>query len=106
MPNKTVLVNVSMHIIDINLVSEESMNFQIDFYLRQIWMDKRLSSSMNQQNSNYPYLLGSKFLETIWHPDTFISTAKSINQHSYGTFSDGNCMVRIHDDGEVFYSHR
>lgn len=103
--NKTVNVNVTMYVMDIGLTSPDSMNFMIDFYFRQMWYDPRLMFENDFENVNF-VVMTSKQSESIWIPDTFISTAKQLDTHVQKPFSDGNRFIRIKSNGQVFYSHR
>lgn len=99
-------VLVTMYNIDISLVSQESMNFKFDFYLRQKWTDPRLAFDKTILGVDQINLNGAAIENSIWRPDTFIASAKRINEHNYQAFSDGNSFFRISENGTVFYSHR
>lgn len=65
-------VNVTAHIITISAVSEVSMDYTLDFYLRQFWHDKRLAfDSLNSDGSRSSLTVGIDMVKSIWVPDTF-----------------------------------
>lgn len=107
--SEPIIVNASIYVMDIGLISTtNSMDFMIDFYFRQKWNDPRLAFIENDVDNDNEYIvLSSNQTELIWRPDTFISTAKQINEHVQKSFSNnGNRFVRINRNGDVFYSHR
>lgn len=107
--SEPIIVNASIYVMDIGLISTtNSMDFMIDFYFRQKWNDPRLAFIQNDVDNDNEYIvLSSNQIELIWRPDTFISTAKQIDEHEQKSFSNnGNRFVRINRNGDVFYSHR
>ncbi|KAH9491225.1 hypothetical protein DERF_015956 [Dermatophagoides farinae] len=107
--SEPIIVNASIYVMDIGLISTtNSMDFMIDFYFRQKWNDPRLAFIQNDVDNDNEYIvLSSNQTELIWRPDTFISTAKQIDEHVQKSFSNnGNRFVRINRNGDVFYSHR
>ena len=46
------IVNVSVHVITISAISEVSMDYTLDLYLRQFWHDSRLMFEAIQDHDN------------------------------------------------------
>ncbi|OTF80197.1 hypothetical protein BLA29_015101, partial [Euroglyphus maynei] len=65
---------------DIGPVSPGSLDFMVDFYFRQKWHDPRLTFDA-ADNVDYIVLSSERQSESIWLPDTFISTAKQLDSH-------------------------
>lgn len=89
-PDQPVMINVSMHIIELKLIDEEKMDFLIDFYYRERWIDDRVNES-------------SKYSRDFWIPDTFSANLRIDNPKDL--FQDGNTFIRINDTS-IFMSRR
>ncbi|XP_063719665.1 gamma-aminobutyric acid receptor subunit beta-3-like [Symsagittifera roscoffensis] len=76
------------------------MEFTMDFFFRQMWLDPRLS----YQNATYPYIqFGSEISDKIWKPDTYFLSAVHTSVHAGGSV---NSLIRIHPEGRVLVSER
>lgn len=61
------VVNVSVHVITISAISEVSMDYTLDLYLRQFWHDSRLMFEAIQDHDNltgraYAYCIKNSIL--------------------------------------------
>lgn len=64
-------VNVTAHVITISAVSEVSMDYTVDLYLRQFWRDTRLMFDNFQKGEETTSLtIGIDMVKSIWTPDT------------------------------------
>ena len=64
-------VNVTAHVITISAVSEVSMDYTVDLYLRQFWRDTRLMfENFNKEGEKTSLTIGIDMVKSIWTPDT------------------------------------
>ena len=71
-------------------------------YLRQKWHDPRLAYSPNE--TNVPYIImHNDVVDRFWQPDTFLENEVQGRLHDILV---KNMNFRIHQDGEIFTSHR
>ncbi|KAK0424323.1 hypothetical protein QR680_008611 [Steinernema hermaphroditum] len=95
-------VNVTIHVITISAVSEVSMDYTVDLYLRQFWRDERLSfESLSQEHSSLT--IGIDMVKSIWTPDTFFPNEKRSFFHEA---TSHNSFLRIDNHGNVVRSIR
>jgi gamma-aminobutyric acid receptor subunit beta len=74
------------------------MDYSLDMYIRQVWIDNRLSfSGVNE------LVIGSDMLHKIWLPDTFIANDRKSYFHKATV---QNKFIRINPDGQILYSMR
>ncbi|CAG2121220.1 unnamed protein product, partial [Medioppia subpectinata] len=73
------------------------MEFSLDCYFRQKWLDKRLEFSGPSKFLS----LNINMLDKIWKPDTYFHTGKGSHLH---TITRPNKFLRISQNGGVLYS--
>lgn len=93
-----VKVNINMFIASFSSISESDMEYTVDTYLRQKWVDVRL-----KHNNSYPLVVPPKGVDKIWYPDLFVSNEKRGEIHE---ITQPNRYIRIAPDGEVLLSQR
>uniref|UniRef100_A0A8R1DVB9 Gamma-aminobutyric acid receptor subunit beta n=1 Tax=Caenorhabditis japonica TaxID=281687 RepID=A0A8R1DVB9_CAEJA len=93
-------VNITAHITTISAVSEVSMDYTLDLYLRQIWKDPRLAWESDLEDS---LTIGIDMVKTIWTPDTFFPNEKKSFFHEA---TSHNSFLRIDNHGNVLRSIR
>ena len=75
-------VGNTIHVISISSVSEVDMDFTLDFYLRQNWIDPRLAFKQDSGFKKIESLtVGVDYLDRLWKPDTFFPNEKKSNFH-------------------------
>ncbi|WAQ99505.1 GBRA4-like protein [Mya arenaria] len=80
-------------------VNERTMDYSMDCYFRQLWVDKRLALNVSMPNIS----LNIKVMDRLWYPDTvFLNGGKSFVH----MIPMPNKFFRINKDGTVFYSQR
>ncbi|XP_070553899.1 gamma-aminobutyric acid receptor subunit beta-3-like isoform X2 [Ptychodera flava] len=94
-----VQVQMDMHIVNINSISEVNMDYTITMYFRQYWQDKRLQYDASLGNISFDARLADK----IWVPDTYFVNDKKSFVHKVTV---SNRMLRLHYDGSVLYGLR
>lgn len=97
-----VVVGITININNINSVSEVNMDYSLDIFFRQKWVDKRLQFDLSADGIN-ELVIGSDMLHKIWLPDTFIANDKKTYFHKATV---QNKFIRISPDGQVLYSMR
>ncbi|XP_048088008.1 glycine receptor, alpha 4a isoform X1 [Alosa alosa] len=95
-------VNVTCNIFinSFGSITETTMDYRLNVFLRQQWNDPRLAYS------EYPDVsldLDPSMLDSIWKPDLFFANEKGANFHEVTT---DNKLLRIFQDGNVLYSIR
>ncbi|XP_060742611.1 gamma-aminobutyric acid receptor subunit alpha-6a [Tachysurus vachellii] len=80
-------------------VSDVEMEFTMDMFFRQMWVDDRLAF----KGPSEILRLNNRMLEKIWVPDTFFHNSKKSLAHNMTT---PNKMFRIMQNGTVFYTMR
>ena len=73
-------------------------DYKLDFFLRQLWTDPRLSHDWNQTLA-----LSNTMLDKIWVPDTYFENSKSSKFHKVTMV---NKLLSISPDGGVHYNAR
>lgn len=96
-----VTVGVSLYVLSVQELSEQSMDFTIDMYFRQFWHDPRLA--FERRPGLDKLVLGADFDKSIWVPDTFFVNERAVQEHK--SPSD-NKFLRILHTGEVLLSNR
>lgn len=81
-------------------ISEKTMDYQVDLYLRQHWEDPRL----NHNSINEPMDLNDpKLVQAIWKPEVYFPNAKE-GEFQYVTVP--NVLLRIEPAGHILYMLR
>ncbi|KAI1694210.1 neurotransmitter-gated ion-channel ligand binding domain-containing protein [Ditylenchus destructor] len=98
-------VNVSLLVITISAVSEVSMDYTIDLYIRQFWRDPRLAfdTLTNDEAVDSSLTVGIDMVKSIWVPDTFFPNEKKSFFHET---TSHNSFLRIDNHGNVIRSIR
>ncbi|KAJ0002824.1 hypothetical protein NQD34_007973 [Periophthalmus magnuspinnatus] len=95
-------VNVTCNIFinSFGSITETTMDYRLNVFLRQKWNDPRLSYREYPDDS---LDLDPSMLDSIWKPDLFFANEKGANFHEVTT---DNKLLRIFQDGSVLYSIR
>ncbi|MBN3303080.1 GLRA2 protein, partial [Amia calva] len=95
-------VNVTCNIFinSFGSVTETTMDYRVNIFLRQQWNDPRLAYSEYPDDS---LDLDPSMLDSIWKPDLFFANEKGANFHDVTT---DNKLLRIFKNGNVLYSIR
>uniref|UniRef100_A0A914WU10 Uncharacterized protein n=1 Tax=Plectus sambesii TaxID=2011161 RepID=A0A914WU10_9BILA len=98
---KPVVVEVDINIRSMGPISEQKMEFSLDCYFRQKWLDERLAFTPIGSRNSFP--VSSKMLRDIWRPDTYIRNGRQSYLH---TLTMPNILLRVRYDGQVYVSQR
>ncbi|NXC17864.1 GLRA4 protein, partial [Corythaeola cristata] len=95
-------VNVTCNIFinSFGSVTETTMDYRVNVFLRQQWNDPRLAYHEYPDDS---LDLDPSMLDSIWKPDLFFANEKGANFHEVTT---ANKLLRIFKNGNVLYSIR
>ncbi|NXB01576.1 GLRA4 protein, partial [Cnemophilus loriae] len=95
-------VNVTCNIFinSFGSVTETTMDYRVNVFLRQQWNDPRLAYREYPDDS---LDLDPSMLDSIWKPDLFFANEKGANFHEVTT---DNKLLRIFKNGNVLYSIR
>uniref|UniRef100_A0A0R3RX23 Neur_chan_LBD domain-containing protein n=1 Tax=Elaeophora elaphi TaxID=1147741 RepID=A0A0R3RX23_9BILA len=100
-PNAPLRVEIDVSVRSIGPISEQRMEFSLDCYFRQKWLDRRLAFDKLANRGDLP--ISSKMLKDIWTPDTYIRNGR----HSYlHTLTVPNVLFRVRYDGQIHVSQR
>ncbi|CAG2206983.1 GLRA3 [Mytilus edulis] len=94
-------VTIQIKLTNLHSVSEISMDFSIDIFLRQKWVDERLSFEHLTDDKSLE--LDQKVMDKIWVPDTYFANEKRGLFHH---ITVPNKMMHLFRNGTVFYSLR
>lgn len=95
---RPVTVTVGFWILSIDSINVIDMDYQIDFFFRQSWIDPRLKHSYHSELT-----VANAMLEKIWVPDTYFENSKNSHFHSVTV---PNKMLKIKPDGTILYNAR
>ncbi|XP_061658467.1 glycine receptor subunit alpha-2-like isoform X4 [Syngnathoides biaculeatus] len=95
-------VNVTCNIFinSFGSITETTMDYRLNVFLRQQWNDPRLAYKEYPDDS---LDLDPSMLDSIWKPDLFFANEKGANFHDVTT---DNTLLRIFQNGNVLYSIR
>ncbi|VIO90322.1 LOW QUALITY PROTEIN: Uncharacterized protein BM_BM7397, partial [Brugia malayi] len=100
-PYSPLQVEIDISVRSIGPISEQKMEFSLDCYFRQKWLDRRLAFEMFDKAKDLP--ISNKMLKDIWKPDTYIRNGR----HSYlHTLTVPNILFRVRYDGQIHISQR
>ncbi|BFZ14997.1 hypothetical protein BsWGS_18036 [Bradybaena similaris] len=94
-------VYVQIYVLSIDTVNEQSMDYSMNIYLRQRWVDPRLAFT-NYSKANMMEL-DAKIMSQVWVPDTFFRNEKKGEFH---TVTVPNRLMHLYRDGTIYYSMR
>ncbi|XP_025922063.1 glycine receptor subunit alpha-4 [Apteryx rowi] len=99
-PGPPVNVTCNIFINSFGSVTETTMDYRVNVFLRQQWNDPRLAYREYPDDS---LDLDPSMLDSIWKPDLFFANEKGANFHEVTT---DNKLLRIFKNGNVLYSIR
>lgn len=94
-------VDVQIYILSIDSVNEQSMDYTMNMYLRQRWVDPRLAF-MNYSKADM-LELDIKLMSQVWVPDTFFRNEKKGEFH---LVTVPNKLMHLYRNGTIYYSMR
>ncbi|XP_053329757.1 gamma-aminobutyric acid receptor subunit alpha-3-like [Spea bombifrons] len=92
-------VKTDIYVTSFGPVSDTDMEYTVDVFFRQSWLDERLKFNGPMKTLPLNNLLASK----IWTPDTFFHNGKKSVAHNMTT---PNKLLRLIDNGTLLYTMR
>ncbi|CAM1293107.1 GLRA3 (predicted) [Pycnogonum litorale] len=99
---KPTIVSVNVYVNSLSSISAASMDYTMDIFLRQNWMDPRIRTSEKGINTTLT-INDKKLLQKIWKPDLYFHNVKAANFHEVTV---PNILIRISPNGKILYSMR
>lgn len=97
-----VQVNVEIHVQDISSLNEITSDFEIDILFSQLWHDSALSF-VNYTACKRNITMESRYINSIWTPNTCLINSKRTMIHSSPT---ANIMFILYENGTVWINYR
>ncbi|CAB3359424.1 Hypothetical predicted protein [Cloeon dipterum] len=73
-----VIIEFSIYVVDINSINVEDMDFRVDLFVRQRWVEPRLEMPEDIFEEGDDFVtLPANFFDNLWHPDPYILNAKA-----------------------------
>ncbi|EYC08414.1 hypothetical protein Y032_0066g3750 [Ancylostoma ceylanicum] len=97
--DKPTIVYIQMYIEGMSSFRAQSMDFQVDIYFQEKWIDPRLMHN----NTKRILLKDPHLFKLIWHPDIYFANARTAEFHDV---TQPNFLVWIYPNGTVWYDCR
>uniref|UniRef100_T1JG09 Uncharacterized protein n=1 Tax=Strigamia maritima TaxID=126957 RepID=T1JG09_STRMM len=93
-------VSIEMFLRSFGSINPETMDYEVDLYLRQSWVDERLNlvNLTHELDLNDP-----KLVQMIWKPEVFFPNAK---EAAFQIVTVPNLLLRINPGGNILYMLR
>ncbi|CAI5443018.1 unnamed protein product [Caenorhabditis angaria] len=100
-----VAVNVSIVVSNIRSVSEVTMDYSIEMFYRESWLDPRLKYNASKFKNKTEISLHESYSNFLWHPDTFVPNAISSKNPRRQSITHRS-LLRLRSNGSILYSRR
>ncbi|XP_045763116.1 glycine receptor subunit alpha-1 isoform X2 [Maniola jurtina] len=72
-----VVVEFSIYVVDVNSINVEDMDFRVDMFIRQTWVESRLQlpEDIFEEGDDH-VTLPPEFFDNLWHPDPYFLNSK------------------------------
>ncbi|XP_064652877.1 glycine receptor subunit alpha-2-like isoform X2 [Lineus longissimus] len=98
-----VMVKLGIYLNSFDAISEQSMDYSINIYLREEWNDPRLKFTPFPGKGKQVLKLADYMWDKLWVPDVFFRNEKQAQFH-YVTRP--NRLMRLYEDGTVYYASK
>lgn len=72
-----VVIEFSVFVVDINSINVEDMDFRVDMFIHQKWIESRLTLSDDLFEDGDDYVtLPPEFFDNLWQPDPYFLNSK------------------------------
>nr|AWJ68184.1 putative GABA receptor 2 [Hirudo verbana] len=92
-------VRIGIYVNSFYSINEQTMDYSVNLYLRQSWLDQRLSFS-HLTNTTEKFRMADHSWNSIWIPDTFFRNEKAASFHEV---TIANRFLRLNRNGELWY---
>ncbi|EFN80182.1 Glycine receptor subunit alphaZ1, partial [Harpegnathos saltator] len=99
-----VVVNFNILVVDINSINVEDMDFRVDMFVSQSWMESRLNMPQDifEEDDDY-VILPPEFFDNLWQPDPYFLNSKV---SEIATLNHKFSLVTLYRNKTVKYSAR
>ncbi|XP_074656248.1 glycine receptor subunit alpha-2-like isoform X2 [Tubulanus polymorphus] len=95
------IVQLGIYINSFYSISEQTMDYSVNIYLRQSWNEPRLRFKPFNGEADQMIKLEDGYWNKIWVPDVFFRNEKSASFH-YVTIP--NRLLRVYSNGNIWYA--
>lgn len=99
-PKGPTRVKLGIYINSFYDISEQTMDYSLNIYLRQRWTDPRLTFEPFNNEKEQKIKLEDYMWDKIWTPDIFFRNEKKADFH---TVTTPNRLIFLHSNGQVWY---
>nr|AWJ68185.1 putative GABA receptor 3 [Hirudo verbana] len=93
-------VKLGIYVNSFYSISEQTMDYSVILYLRQSWVDPRLSFK-SPDGKLFQMKMGEYYWQNIWIPDVFFRNEKKASYHD---ITVPNRLLRINSTGAIWYT--
>ncbi|KAL0105956.1 hypothetical protein PUN28_015990 [Cardiocondyla obscurior] len=99
-----VVVNFNILVFDINSINVEDMDFRVDMFVSQSWIESRLNmpEDIFEEGDDY-VILPQEFFDNLWQPDPYFLNSKV---SEIATLSHKFSLVTLYRNKTIKYSAR
>ncbi|XP_018314793.1 glycine receptor subunit alphaZ1 [Mycetomoellerius zeteki] len=99
-----VMVNFNILVVDINSINVEDMDFRVDMFVSQSWIESRLNMSEDifEEGDDY-VILPPEFFDNLWQPDPYFLNSKV---SEIATLNHKFSLVTLYRNKTIKYSAR
>ncbi|XP_046748427.1 glycine receptor subunit alpha-4 isoform X1 [Diprion similis] len=99
-----VIVDFNVHVVDINSINVEDMDFRVDMFVRQSWTESRLHmpDDIFEEGDDY-VTLPPEFFDNLWQPDPYFLNSKVAE---IATLTHKFSSVTLYRNKTVIYAAR
>ncbi|KAI6216636.1 hypothetical protein M3Y99_01810500 [Aphelenchoides fujianensis] len=100
-----VVIDVSIVVSNIRAVSEVTMDYALEMFYRETWVDERLNYDVADFKNKTELALHESYSNFLWHPDTFMPNAIASKNPQKQSISHRS-LLRLQEHGRILYSRR
>ncbi|KAI6197823.1 hypothetical protein M3Y94_01270500 [Aphelenchoides besseyi] len=100
-----VTIDVSIVVSNIRAVSEVTMDYALEMFYRETWIDERLDYDVSDFRNKTELALHESYSNFLWHPDTFMPNAIASKNPQKQSISHRS-LLRLQEHGRILYSRR
>ncbi|KAL6435985.1 hypothetical protein ACFW04_005662 [Cataglyphis niger] len=99
-----VVVDFNILVVDINSINVEDMDFRVDMFVSQSWIESRFDMSQNIFEDDDDYvILPPEFFDNLWQPDPYFLNSKV---SEIATLNHKFSLVTLYRNKTIKYSAR
>uniref|UniRef100_A0A915DVT7 Uncharacterized protein n=1 Tax=Ditylenchus dipsaci TaxID=166011 RepID=A0A915DVT7_9BILA len=102
---ESVEIGVSVVVSNIRAVSEVTMDYSLELFYRESWLDTRLNYDKELFANKTELALHESYANFLWHPDTFMPNAIASKNPQKQSISHRS-LLRLREGGRILYSRR